>query len=94
MIKRRNICTRCGKSIAPRNKTGLCNSCYHYQHNKKRMAKWKQEHRCTSCGKPVKVLRCPYCKKVAKYYTKCDSCLKKDNETNKRCKAARLQKKV
>ena len=74
MIKNR-MCEGCGeiKIIRSKNK---CYDCYHRDKNRESRKRKMENHKCLNCGKPVKTLRCPHCKKIVKYYRRCERCLK------------------
>jgi len=70
-------CKRCRKPISDKIKSGLCRACYIYEMQKKYREGRVKKGLCASCGKKVKVERCPHCKKIIKRFYRCKDCLKK-----------------
>jgi len=75
-------CIDCGeiKSILCKNR---CSKCYHLMKARESIKRKIENHRCLDCGKPVKTLRCPHCKKIVKYYRRCEDCLIKTGKYDK-----------
>lgn len=67
------VCLKRGR-IKCRNK---CVNCYYREKNIESRKRKVENHKCLNCGKPVKKLKCPHCKKIVKYYRRCERCLKK-----------------
>ena len=69
-------CVICGK-----NKRIYCKEkCYICYHREKNISSRKikvENHKCLNCGKPVKILKCPKCNEIIKYYRRCEKCLTK-----------------
>lgn len=42
-----------------------------------------KEHKCIVCGEDVKTIQCPDCKKILKYYVRCNKCMKKERDRKK-----------
>jgi len=61
-----------GKIISP-----YCIKCRTNMNTKKKNKKYKKEHLCLDCGRKVKVSKCPHCKKIIKYFVRCNICLTK-----------------
>ena len=52
----------------------LCTICYYKRYSKLNTEKRKKEHLCLNCNKKVQPTRCPHCKKIIKYMSKCKKC--------------------
>jgi len=72
-------CKRCGKERFLKTDCSYASEyCRNCQSKVQKETKLKK-HLCLTCGKKTKVLKCPHCNKVVKYYQRCEKCSKENN---------------